>query len=57
MKCKVCGKKTTWDTSIGRPCYIVCNHCIESIAKTNNKKLSEITMKILAKGLEIEKRA
>jgi len=56
MKCKVCDKKTNWDNSVGRPCYIVCNHCVESIAKANNRKFSEITMEILAKGFEIEKK-
>jgi len=56
MKCKICGKETNWDTSVGRPCYIVCNHCVESIAKTNKKRFSEITMEILEKGYKIEER-
>ncbi len=56
MKCKVCGKKTDWDHSVGRPCYIVCNYCVESMARENNKKFSQVTMEILAKGFKIEKK-
>lgn len=55
MKCKICGKKTTWDTSVGRPCYIVCNRCVESIAKARKKHPFEITDEILKKGFKIEK--
>ena len=56
MKCKVCGKKTTWDTSVGRPCYIVCNHCVESIAKANKQELIEVVEGILKKGYKIEEK-
>ena len=55
MKCKICGKETTWDTSVGRPCYIVCNRCVESIAEARKKHPVEIIDEILKKGLKIEK--
>lgn len=32
MKCKLCYKKTDWDSSIGRPNFIVCNCCAEKFA-------------------------
>ena len=57
MRCKICGKKTDWDTSVGRPCYIVCNRCVESIAEARKKHPFEITGEILKKGLKIEKGA
>ncbi len=57
MKCEICGKKTDWDNSVGRPCYIVCNRCVESIAKARKKHFSEITDEILKKGFKIEKSA
>ena len=55
MRCKICGKKTDWDSSVGRPCYIVCNRCVESIAEARRKRFSEITDEILKKGFKIEK--
>lgn len=33
MKCKFCYKKTDWDSSIGRPNFIVCNSCAEKFSK------------------------
>jgi len=33
MKCKICGKKTTWDESYGRPNFIVCPVCHKMIAE------------------------
>lgn len=33
MKCKICKQKTDWDSSVGRPCFIVCNHCIRELSK------------------------
>ena len=32
MKCKLCYKKTDWDSSVGRPCFIVCNNCVEKFS-------------------------
>lgn len=32
MKCSLCYKKTDWDSSVGRPNFIVCNHCVEKFA-------------------------
>lgn len=33
MKCKICKQKTDWDSSVGRPCFIVCNHCARELSK------------------------
>ena len=33
MKCKLCKKKTNWNVSYGRPCFIVCPTCHRKIAK------------------------
>ena len=47
MKCKVCGKKTNWDNSYGRPKFIVCPTCHNKIAKIikniTNSKYSDVT--------------
>ena len=31
MKCQICGKKTSWDTSVGVEEFIVCNPCVEKV--------------------------
>lgn len=31
MKCKICGRKTTWDESYGREAFIVCPCCHREI--------------------------
>lgn len=56
MKCKICGEKTTWDTSVGRDCFIVCNKCVEKIAKEQQKSRIDVLAEILHKGFEIERR-
>lgn len=33
MKCKICGKKTTYDESYGRETFIVCPICHEKLTK------------------------
>ena len=33
MKCRICKQKTDWDSSVGRPCFIVCNNCVEKLSK------------------------
>ena len=33
MKCKLCKKKTNWNNSYGRPCFIVCPTCHRKITK------------------------
>lgn len=33
--CKLCGDKTDWDSSVGRPNFIVCNSCVRALAKAN----------------------
>jgi ribosome-binding protein aMBF1 (putative translation factor) len=56
MKCKICGEKTTWDTSVGRDCFIVCNKCVEKIAKEQQKSRIDVLEEILHKGFEMERR-
>ena len=47
MKCKLCGKKTDWDTSYGRPKFIVCPSCHKRIANiikiSTEYKYSDVT--------------
>lgn len=38
MHCRLCGNKTDWDTSYGRPKFIVCHPCYKRI--TNVIKIS-----------------
>ena len=33
MTCKICGKEADWNTSYGRPCFIVCGSCFRKIVK------------------------
>lgn len=33
MKCKICKQKTDWGSSVGRPTFIVCNHCVKDLSK------------------------
>lgn len=54
MKCKLCKKKTDWDSSVGRRSYIVCNHCVKHIAVKHNIDFSDITSEIINIGREIE---
>lgn len=39
MKCKICKQKTDWDSSVGRPAFIVCNNCVECLSNTMMKIL------------------
>lgn len=51
MKCKICGKKTTWDESFGRREFIVCPHCFEKIREmAHPKDTYDITKFICAIG-------
>lgn len=34
MKCKFCGKRTSWDSSVGKSSIIVCNNCVNDLANT-----------------------
>ena len=34
MKCAICKNKTDWDTSFGRPSFIVCPSCHARLIKT-----------------------
>lgn len=38
MKCKICKKVTDWDTSYGKPKFIVCHDCFERLAKATERK-------------------
>lgn len=31
MKCKICKAKTTWDTSMGKENFIICNDCTNKL--------------------------
>lgn len=54
MRCKHCKEKTSWDTSVGRPTYLVCNKCVAEIAKEENMPLSEVIATILHIGYDLE---
>ena len=47
MKCKICGKKTDWDTSYGKEKFIVCPSCHRRIANvikiSTNYEYSDVT--------------
>ena len=34
MQCKFCGKRTSWDSSVGKRSLIVCNNCVNSLTNT-----------------------
>lgn len=57
MKCAICNRKTTWEDSIGRPSYLVCNSCVDKIAKHENKSFTAITMEILQNRKKMVKSA
>lgn len=40
MKCKICGKKTTIDDSIGLENFIVCNNCRDKLAMDKNGNIT-----------------
>lgn len=40
MKCKICKQKTNWDSSVGRPAFIVCNHCVRQLSNNMMKILN-----------------
>ena len=31
MKCKICGRKITWDNSYGRRDFLICHPCMEKL--------------------------
>ena len=62
MKCKMCGKKTDWDSSYGRPNFIICPVChkkmtnlIEKLRYENCSSETITTALILDIGYEREK--
>lgn len=50
MKCELCKRKTTWDYSVGRKNFIVCNDCINKISKVRHKTDFEIAGDIIKIG-------
>lgn len=56
MTCKICGHETDWDSSVGRPCYIVCNSCVMKIAKQAHISSWDVTKAICAIGWNLEER-
>ncbi len=42
MKCKVCGKRTDWDHSVGRADFLVCVKCFDSLAEFNEKRNGKV---------------
>lgn len=50
MKCKLCKNKTTWDTSIGRENFIVCNDCWHKMANLTNVSPSKVLSLVLIMG-------
>ena len=36
MKCKICGRKTTWDESYGNEKFIICPRCYGKLNPNNN---------------------
>lgn len=54
MKCKLCGKKTDWNSSYGRPKFIVCSTCYKRIVNiikvSTNYEYSNVT----AQGVILE---
>lgn len=65
MKCRFCGHKTTYEKSVGRDTFIVCNDCVAKMSKTMGNilrytdpetgRLTAITAIILEVGKALEK--
>lgn len=55
MKCKMCGKRTDWDSSIGKPSFIICNNCVEELHNYCNIKRTDIVDIILVIGFKRER--
>lgn len=63
MKCKICGRKTDWDSSYGRENFIVCPICHHEMTNTIDKLKKEncpsdliATMLIINIGIKREER-
>lgn len=54
MTCKICGKETDWDTSYGRPCFIVCGSCFHKLTKKVANRGGVVLRTILAIGWTME---
>ena len=50
MYCKICGKRTTWDTSVGKASFIVCNPCFEERVKKKQGDIREVFSEIMQRG-------
>lgn len=49
MKCKECGKETTWDTSYGKEKYLICSKCFDKKVKEYGDVLIALK-KVFEKG-------
>ena len=49
MKCQICKKKTTIDTSVGYDEFIVCNKCFYRLCDKNIKHSHEKVMSFIFK--------
>lgn len=56
MKCKMCGKRTNWDTSVGRRNFLICNNCVEDLHYCCSVKRADIVDIILLIGFRREGR-
>ena len=56
MKCKMCGKKTDWDSSVGRDNFLICNNCVEELHNRCDVKRADIVDIILLIGFKREER-
>ena len=50
MYCKICGKRTTWDTSVGKASFIVCNPCFEERVESKQGNIREAYSEIMQRG-------
>lgn len=50
MYCKICGKRTTWDTSVGKTSFIVCNPCFDEWVEKKQGNIREVYSEIMRRG-------
>ena len=54
MYCKICGKRTTWDTSVGKTSFIVCNPCFDEWVEKKQGNIREVYTEIMRRGETVE---
>ena len=54
MYCKMCGHKTTWDTSVGKTSFIVCNPCFKAWVEKKQGNIREAHNEIMKRGESAE---